>query len=171
MISLMGFMGSGKSTFGKRVAKHFGWKFIDLDHYIEGKEEHSINEIFAQCGEEHFRSLERKYLGEIINKNEDILLSLGGGTPCNDEIWDLLKETASVYLKRTPLFLYRILKAKKSKRPLIKDLSDHELEIFIKNKLESRASYYMRADVIFHAYGSMISIEKRLVDKIHKSIS
>ena len=165
IISLMGFMGSGKSTFGRRLADHYKLNFIDLDDYIVENEKMSINEIFDGKGEEAFRKLENQYLGRIIENEDKCVLSLGGGTPCREQNWDLLNLTRSIYLKRTPLFLFNILKSKKAKRPLIKDLADHEIRDLINRKLEQRAAFYKRAELIFYGYGSKKALAERLAKK------
>jgi shikimate kinase len=165
IISLMGFMGSGKSTFGKRLALHLDMPFIDLDHYLEEHEKRSINTIFEEDGEAVFRNLETKYLTEIVKTKKACVLSLGGGTPCSESNWEILKDTKSIYIKRTHLFLSKILIAKKHKRPLIKDLNDDEIKQLITHKMDERSSFYERADLIFHGYGSKKALEKRLVDK------
>jgi len=161
-------MGSGKTTFGRQLAHDLGFEFIDLDHHIVHSEGCSVNEIFQKGGEKEFRRLETHYLKEVINSDIDVVLSLGGGTPCQDQNWEYISKSKSIYLKRTPLFLFRNLKNRKAKRPLIKDLSDEELDQFIKHKLEERNPFYSRAEVIFHAYGSKKSIQNRLLMAIRK---
>ena len=165
IISLMGFMGSGKSTFGRRLAARLDWEFIDLDDYIVENEGMTINEIFSVRGEKVFRQMEQDYLKRIIHSQIECIVSLGGGTPCNDEIWNHISNTKSIYLKRTPNFLFNILRTKKVKRPLIKDLNDEELKILIDKKLEERSPFYERSDLIFHGYGSKKALENRLVHK------
>ena len=80
-IILTGYMGSGKTEIGSRISQKLGMKFIDLDQYIEKKEDSSITKIFEKKGDIYFRKIESKYLHEIIKK-DNIILSLGGGTPC-----------------------------------------------------------------------------------------
>jgi len=79
---LIGYMGSGKSTVGKRLAEEYSWQFIDLDDYIEQAEEMTIASIFDQKGEIYFRKKELYYLKELLQKEENIVLATGGGTPC-----------------------------------------------------------------------------------------
>ena len=80
-IFLVGYMGSGKSTLGKKLAYNLKYNFIDLDTYIEEQEGRTINEIFNDDGEDNFRKLERVYLHRVIDI-ENVVISVGGGTPC-----------------------------------------------------------------------------------------
>ena len=81
-IVLLGYMASGKSTIGKQLSKKLSVQFLDLDDYISEKEQMSISEIFDKKGEVYFRLIEHKYLKAVLEKEEDFILSLGGGTPC-----------------------------------------------------------------------------------------
>lgn len=92
-IILIGYMGCGKSTIGKLLAKSSDFEFEDLDFFIEKKLETSIETIFKTKGEIYFRKIENQYLVELLNSNEKMVLSLGGGTPCftnNNEILFLI---------------------------------------------------------------------------------
>ena len=79
---IVGYMASGKSTFGKELAKDKGLPFLDLDESVESREGRSISEIFAKEGEEYFRKREREILHEICNEADEFVLATGGGTPC-----------------------------------------------------------------------------------------
>lgn len=118
-IILIGFMGSGKSTYGKLIANKLGYSFVDTDSFIERKEGRSISDIFADDGEDYFRSLETEVLKELMQVQKPQVLSLGGGTPlrqCNREI---MKEGYTIFLKITADEAYRRLKDD-SERPLLK---------------------------------------------------
>ena len=93
-------MGCGKSTIGKRLANKLSLKFIDLDAYIEEKEQQTIAELFATKGEIYFRLQETIYLKELLASTDDFVLSLGGGTPCySNNMQQVLTSTAiSFYL-------------------------------------------------------------------------
>ena len=78
-IYLIGFMGSGKTTIGRQLARKLGWKFIDLDREIEQGEKRQVAEIFREKGEPHFRSLEQHYLKQASYSNHAVI-ALGGGT-------------------------------------------------------------------------------------------
>ena len=80
-VFLVGYMGAGKTTVGKELAKLAGLSFIDLDYYIEGRYHKAVSQIFAERGEEAFREIERNMLHEVA-EFEDVLISTGGGAPC-----------------------------------------------------------------------------------------
>lgn len=99
-------MTCGKTLAGEAFSKEQGLQFIDLDQYIEKQEKMTVLEIFHQKGESYFRTLEVKCLQEIISKNKDIVLSVGGGTPMNPECAKMLKEkTFCIYLQCSPAVL------------------------------------------------------------------
>jgi len=146
IISLLGFMASGKSTIGRMLADKLDMNFIDLDVFIEGHEGRAIGEIFTHKGERHFRKLETKYLNLVVSTHKNVVLSLGGGTPCQERNWKAINETNAVYLYKTNEQLFDRLKSRKHKRPLIAGMSDDELQRFIKHKMKERGPFYERAD-------------------------
>ena len=90
--------GSGKSSWGKKLANALQYSFVDLDKLIEQREELSIEEIFNEKGEEYFRNLEQKYLLETVVMNH-VVISCGGGTPCYHNNMDLINANGiSFYL-------------------------------------------------------------------------
>lgn len=145
-IFLVGYMGSGKSAMGRLLAREKGLNFIDLDTYIEGKYHRTIAEIFAQEGEDGFRSKERDCLREVA-AFENVVIATGGGAPCffdNMELMNAAGET--IYLKLTPEHLAKRLSTSKAGvRPLIKDKKADELHGFISAMLQQREPYYMLA--------------------------
>ena len=148
-IFLIGFMGSGKTTLGKKLAKKLGQPFFDLDVEIEKSEGLSINELFDQKGEAHFRELESKTLQSLIENNESFVLSLGGGTPCYHKNMELVNNSGiSIYLKYNAGILASRLMGARKKRPLIKSLDEAKLKEFVGNKLIERESFYKQAELI-----------------------
>jgi shikimate kinase len=98
-IYLIGFMGAGKTTVGRRLAKKLRWKFIDLDEEIERREGRSIAAIFRESGEPHFRELERLCLKDVSSYPEAVI-ALGGGTFMDPGNRDLAGTTGlTVWLK------------------------------------------------------------------------
>ena len=144
-IFLIGFMGSGKSAVGRKLALRMGYGFIDMDDLIEKQEGASVREIFRNKGEKEFRKMERKTL-EALLRQDKLVIATGGGVPCEAGNMDLInKYGISIYLKMDPSALYDRLKTRQSNRPLIKDLSEAELKEFIIEKLSDRESYYRQA--------------------------
>lgn len=148
---LIGYMGSGKTTLGKCLAKKLGLSFIDTDFFIGNRFRKSIDQIFKECGEEGFREMEHKVLQEIV-AFENTVVSTGGGTPCFFNNMDLMKEYGTtIYLKVDAEELATRLKNRKSSRPLLKDKSNTELQEFIEGNIEKRETYYNEADFIVPA--------------------
>ena len=154
-VVFMGYMGSGKSTIGKKLARVLKYEFIDLDEYISDKERASIPEIFANRGEIYFRKKETIYLNEILSNKEDVVLALGGGTPCYASNLNTIKtseETSSFYLKLSIPSLVKRLFLEKQNRPLISHLeTTDELSEFIGKHLFERTQFYNQAQYILNA--------------------
>ncbi|MDA3880151.1 MAG: shikimate kinase [Prolixibacteraceae bacterium] len=147
-IYLIGYMGSGKSTVGKGLAKSLNLSFIDMDDYIEERNMRTISQIFEEVGEDGFRKIERKALFEL-SEFEDVVIGTGGGAPCFFDNMDVIKKTGkSVYLKGTPRILSERLMNSKVERPLIKGKSEQELVAFINETLTKREYWYNQADVV-----------------------
>ncbi|MBP6549767.1 MAG: shikimate kinase [Flavobacterium sp.] len=146
-IVLLGYMGCGKSTIANRLSKTTHIPFVDLDKIIEEKTNSSINQIFEQHGEIYFRKLEHDVFVELLNAPENIIIGLGGGTPCYANNHELLKgdNVLSIYLKASIETLFERLAANKSKRPLIADKNDDEMKEFIAKHLFDRSFYYNHA--------------------------
>jgi len=144
-IIIVGYMGAGKTTVGKALAKDLGLQFYDLDWYIEERMRKTVPQIFAERGEEGFRQIERNLLHEAA-EFEDIVLSCGGGTPCffdNMEYMNSRGET--IYLKASPDVLHAHLRMGKVERPLLKDKTPEQMTEFIKGQLAHREQYYLKA--------------------------
>ena len=150
-IFLTGYMGSGKTTLGRALAADLNVQFIDLDHYIEQRYRKTIAQLFAENGEDGFRTIERRMLHEV-GEFEDVIISTGGGTPCFfDNIEFMNAQGTTVYLDVPVERLFIRLCIARSKRPLIKDKDDEELRAFIIEQLEKRAPHYSKAQYSFRA--------------------
>jgi shikimate kinase len=147
-IFLIGFMGSGKTHWAKILADRLKLPLYDLDMEIVNEEQRSIPEIFSASGEEYFRIKERKILDELIDKNESMVLSCGGGTPCFLNNIELMKKYGTVVWLNThvDVLLQRLLK-EKAQRPLLKTVDDNDLKSYIIRKLNERRMYYQQADL------------------------
>lgn len=148
-IFLIGFMGAGKTHWGKQVANRMGLPFYDLDELVVAHEGKSIAEIFAVNGEEYFRLLEKQLLEELVEKQDSMIISCGGGTPCFFNNIDFMKRYGIVVWLNThvEVILQRLLK-ERMHRPLLKDIADEDLRNHIIRKLNERRMYYEQADVI-----------------------
>lgn len=148
-VFLIGFMGSGKSTLGRALAKASGLGFIDLDNYIETRFHRNIRDLFAECGEDGFRDIERRMLHEVSDF-EDVIVACGGGTPCfYDNMERMNLAGLTVLLESSHEKLLQRLKLGRRRRPLIASMSDDELDVYIRKALESRMPFYSVASVRF----------------------
>lgn len=144
-IFLIGFMGCGKSTLGKKLAAKLGYTLVDLDHEIEVITKSTVGEYFAAHGEEVFRKLESHTL-QNHDYPANCVIATGGGTPCYFDNMDWMNEHGiTVYIQMTPISLAKRLENGRAKRPLLKDLSAEGVVHFIEGKLKERETFYKRA--------------------------
>lgn len=169
-IVFVGYMGSGKTTVGKLVAKRLKIKFLDLDAYIEKAEGQTIADLFSDRGELYFRKREFFYLNEILSSDTNFLLSTGGGTPCYGKNMEAITQATnnSVYLKVSLPALVKRLSKEKAHRPLIANINDIDLTEFIGKHLFERSFYYNQAALTISCDDTApeelaLEIEKRLV--------
>ncbi|HUS85949.1 MAG TPA: shikimate kinase [Bacteroidales bacterium] len=148
IVYLIGFMGSGKTSVGLKLARKLNREFLDLDEMIESNEGKSIGFIFEERGKEYFRKLEAKYLRQTVNF-EDIIVACGGGTPCYHDNMDFMKSSGfTIYLMMTPSALKSRLESTGNKRPLIADMDENKLLKFIERKLDERKIWYEQSHLI-----------------------
>ena len=165
-IFLIGYMGSGKTTLGRAYSKDQGLTFIDLDWYIEERFHKTVQQIFAERGEEGFREIERRMLHEVADF-EDVVIAAGGGTPCFFDNMDFMNERGvTVLLQAQPSTLFNRLKVAKSQRPLLADKSDDELMAFIMAGLQKRLVFYSKAQYVFAS--DELESQKQIVDSIQR---
>ena len=144
-IFLVGMMGSGKSFCAKKLAKKLKVPVYDLDNLIEITEDMTIAEIFEEEGEAFFRKLEAEVL-RWFGEKKTFVLATGGGTPCFHKNIEWMNNNGiTIWLNEPISTLVERLKPEKEHRPLIKDLSDEELDTFLTNKLAERAPFYSQA--------------------------
>lgn len=150
-IFLTGFMGSGKSLLGKKIAVLFQRHFIDLDAYIEEQEHKTIARIFQEEGEDAFRKTETRCLREVIDSSQETVVALGGGTVCFGDNLELVKQAGFlVYIQLNAAALAERLKKNKQKRPLLTDMPEHEMTQRIAILLEQRLPFYSQAHLIIN---------------------
>lgn len=159
-ISLLGYMGAGKSTLAQRLALDLDLPLRDLDQLIEQREGETVAELIFNRGEIYFRKLERQVLEEVLLE-DSFVLALGGGTPCYYDNMKLInKFSVSVYLEASIAQLYQVLSADRRERPLIAHLADDDLKEFIAKHLFERRDYYEQA--ILKVRAKQNSTEERL---------
>jgi shikimate kinase len=147
-IYLTGFMGSGKTTFGRMLAHALNRDFLDLDHLIEKQEGATVSELFSKYGEEGFRSLERKALLSTQDM-KNAIIATGGGAPCFQDNMDFMnRHGRTIYLRVSPEVLAKRLLPARDHRPLIAGKSETELLDFIRTKLSERETWYNQAQII-----------------------
>lgn len=150
-IFLIGYMGAGKTTLGRALAKDMNIQFIDMDSYIETRFCKTISKIFAEKGEDGFREIERRILHEV-GDFEDVIISTGGGTPCFfDNVEYMNRQGTTVFLDVPEERLFIRLSIARNNRPLIKEKNDEELKSFITEQLEKRRPHYEKAQFRFVA--------------------
>ena len=166
LIYIIGFMGSGKSTAGKKLAASLGWTFIDLDRKIEEVALKTIPRIFSEDGEEYFRKIESEVLMNL-DKTKKTVVSTGGDTPCHGDNMDFMLQTGlTVYLKMTPGQLAKRLLDSSGERPLLKNVPDESLQEFIGEKLAHREKWYSKAEIIVDGLSLNIELLGSIVNKM-----
>jgi shikimate kinase len=166
LIYLTGYMGSGKSRYGRDAARRLGYGFIDLDALIEERAGMSIPAIFAGPGEAAFRLLEQTLLTETL-PGEDTLMATGGGTPCSDANLAFMKRHGKlVYIQLSAGALAARLKTMAPTRPLLTPHLDH-LTPFVASHLAQREPWYLQAHLIVQGVGLT---GKKLADEIQSAI-
>ena len=167
-VVLVGLPGSGKTTFGRQLAKEMGFPFLDLDQLIEERYQLKISEIFSMHGEGTFRDWESLVLQDTLKQDRAYILASGGGTPCFNDNMDLINAQAiSVYLD-VPLgsISRRLQTSKAQQRPLFQGLDQGELTLKLKSLLVSREYFYSQAKIKLS--GEDFSAELLLVELISR---
>lgn len=146
-IFLIGFMGCGKSTLGKKLSAKLNYQLIDLDHQIEKLTGGSVGAYFAAHGEDVFRKLESETL-KTHPYPENCVIATGGGTPCFFDNMEWMNNNGiTVYIDMSPSNLAKRLEKGMAKRPLLKDLTVEGVVQFIEHKLAEREGFYNQAKV------------------------
>ncbi|MBR4995957.1 MAG: AAA family ATPase [Alistipes sp.] len=147
---LIGYMGCGKSSLGRKLAKRAGYEFVDMDNIIEEREGATIPDIFAYEGEEYFRTLESNLIEELGRKEGNVIISAGGGAPTwRDNMERMTAVGYTFYLRRTPeQIASRLSPHGRQKRPKLRGLNDEELVQFMRVNMAEREPFYARASHI-----------------------
>ncbi|RZK12719.1 MAG: shikimate kinase [Flavobacterium sp.] len=146
-IVILGYMGSGKTTIAKLLSEKIKIKVLDLDKIIEERLNLSVKTIFETKGEIYFRKIEHQIFSELMANDENMILSMGGGTPCYAGNHLLLngEGITSIYLKASVETLYKRLSKAKNQRPLLSEMEKEEMKEFIAKHLFDRSYYYNQA--------------------------
>lgn len=148
-IFLVGYMGAGKTTIGKALARDLNIAFVDLDWRLEERFHKTIGELFAERGEAGFRELERQMLHEV-GAFEDVVISTGGGTPCFFDNMDFMNRNGhTIFLSVHTDVLFSRLRVATQTRPILSGKTDDELKAFIEEALKTRMEYYSQASYHF----------------------
>ena len=147
-VFLLGFMGSGKTYWGRKLSEKLGMRFFDLDEQIVNSENKPITEIFSTQGEEYFRLKEKEVLHIISESHDTFIMSCGGGTPCYFNNVEYMNQSGTTVWLNTPMNqLYERLLKERDHRPLLKGLTDQQVKAFITKKFSDRKIYYEQAEV------------------------
>ena len=158
-IFLLGYMGCGKSTLGKKLSQQLDLPFFDLDKFIEEQEGCSVADLFSAKGEIYFRKVERKALDHFIENDRPFIVALGGGTPCYFNNMESLLSSAhkTLYFKANIPTLSSRLEVGKETRPMISHLKTmDQLNEFIGKHLFERAPFYQQAEIIVTVDGKSV---------------
>lgn len=165
IITLIGYMGTGKSHISNILSNKLNFKLFDLDKEISERNELTIPQIFEKHGEIFFRKAEKKTLEEILSSGENCILSVGGGTPVYfDNMETINSKSLSIYLRTSISTLTERLKKNKEKRPLIANIPDEDLPEFIAKHLFERNPYYSKAAYI-------VDTDNKSADEIAEEIT
>ena len=161
---IVGMPSSGKTTIGKFVAAELGFRFFDLDGVIVEEEKKEISEIFKENGENHFRSLEKKFLDQLLAIDESFVLSVGGGAPCFYDNMQKLNEAGVTIFLDVPVedLFAKLLKKGTKKRPLLRGKDKGELLEELQNKYETRLPFYSQSKL--HLRQRFSSVNDRAIE-------
>lgn len=148
---LVGYMGCGKSTLARRIARRLGVEAVDTDRAVEAREGAAVADIFLYEGEEHFRLVEREVLEQTISDGRAVVVSTGGGLPTwRDNMARMNEAGFTIYLRRSAERIARRLSPYgRQKRPRLRGLSDEELVGFMAQDMALREPFYAQAQRIF----------------------
>lgn len=163
-IFLIGYMGSGKTTVGKKLARMLNYEFMDLDEVFEEKYRIQINGFFEKYDERAFREIETSLIKET-EQFDHIVISTGGGAPCFNDNLSLMKSIGiTVYLQMSiPALVNRLSNAKRV-RPLLKDMDVEELTDFISKQLKERDNFYKEAHITINGENCEVETMARSIN-------
>lgn len=166
-VYIIGYMGTGKTTGGKRLSRLLDLPFLDADALVENIAAASVSEIFAKSGEERFRALEQEVLAAFAENEESAVLSAGGGMPMHfDNMNRMLESGVVVWFDLAPGMIAARLEKSADTRPLIKGLSGTELRSAVETQLAVRIPVYARAHIRADSTDLSAARLKKLAEEI-----
>ena len=145
---LVGYMYSGKSTFGRRLAEAKGMDFLDLDRAFEARYHYTVPRFFERFGDEAFRKLETQMLHSTAELDNTVIAT-GGGTPCHSGNMDfILAHGTAVYIRLSVDDTVARALRSRNPRPLLHGLPEAELRPIIEAQMKERESIYLRAPIV-----------------------
>ena len=162
---LIGYMGCGKSSLGRKIAKRGRMRFVDMDSVIEEREGASVSDIFHYQGETYFREKERELIEELAVAQDDVVISTGGGVPTWQDNMARMNEIGEcVYLRRTAeQSASRLSPHGRQIRPKLRGLNDEELVAFMTANMAEREPFYAQAK---HCVDCVSLSDEELIEKI-----
>lgn len=168
-IFLIGYMGCGKSTLGRKLSRKLNLPFYDTDTMVEEHEGASVSDIFRYEGEEHFRELERACIDRILSCGESCVVSTGGGLPVWRDNMEVMNQNGqTIYLHRSAeQIAARLTPYGKRKRPRLQGLEGDQLIEFMKQNMAEREPFYSQAHTTVDCDGKA---DYELIELLTKAI-
>ncbi len=166
LIFLIGYMGAGKTTAGRMLAKALGKEFIDLDDLVEIINNRTLQDIFEKEGEESFRKLEQSALHTLQGK-KNLVIACGGGCAAYSSNMKWMNEHGiTVYMRCRPGTLFHRIAPEKRKRPLLAKMDDVDIMEYILESLKKRLPYYVQAQFTVNAGSDPESVTTEISEKL-----
>jgi shikimate kinase len=168
-IFIIGYPASGKTTFGRALAKALHRTFIDLDLYIENRYHSDVSEIFAARGEDGFRKIEQNMLQEV-GEMENVVIACGGGTPCFFDNMEYMNiHGLTVRLNSSVDVIIRRLLANRYRRPLLQGKDEDELREHVCQNMAAREPFYSQAKISFE--GDELENRREIETSVNRFLS
>ena len=163
---LIGLMGAGKSTIGRRLARHIGWRFVDSDEEIELAAGCSISDIFAMHGEPIFRDLEQRVISRLL-QDKEVVVATGGGAWMQPQLRDLIMQSATSLWLRADIDVLLERVSKRDHRPL---LATGDKRSILERLMEERYPLYAQANLMVDSNkGPHDQVVERVVEALEAS--
>jgi len=161
-IVLIGFMGTGKSTVGKKLAKALSWSFIDIDAYIERKESTTIPDLFREQGEPYFRDIESNAIQQVLSQSKQVVSMGGGAVLRKDNCKTMLDNGLVIALTATPEAIIERVKGN-SDRPLLQGNLEERVYTMMEQRQGAYAFAHVTIDTLSHSPEEIAAQIQRLL--------